>query len=70
MYASSSRFLTSPPKCVGKLRGIESPYRLDAAVAGQDVGPRRRHVIADRRDDSKTRNDDASLAQYQLLILD
>jgi hypothetical protein len=53
-----------------KVGGIESRYRLDAAAARQDIGPSRRHVVADRRDNSKTRNDDASFAQYQLLILD
>ena len=31
------------------------------------VAHARRDVIADRRDDSKTRNDDASFAQRQLL---
>ena len=50
-----------------KVAGVETRHRADAAAAGDDRGPRARDVVAHRRDDSKTRNGDASFTQPRLL---
>jgi len=50
-----------------KVGGIESFDGRDAAAPCEDGGPSSRDVVAYRRDDSKTRNDDTPFAQYQPL---
>ena len=51
-----------------EIGGVEPLYRSDAAASGQDIGPRRRDVIADGRDDPKTCNDDASFAHCPTIL--
>jgi hypothetical protein len=52
----------------GEIAGIETRHRADAAAPGDDRGPGAGHVVADRRDNSKTGDDGASLAQPRLLM--
>jgi hypothetical protein len=57
----------------GEIRGVEAGHRADAAATRQDGRPSRRDIVAHRRNDTKTRNHDASFAQpplrYQVLPL-